>query len=155
MSLPDWLLPTFLLFPALLWMFLGVGIPWALALLPRSDWLRGITVIGAALALGPAMTTTAMLLIGTFGQFSAANVLFGSVLIAGIGVVLAVRNPSISESYQSDARPLTAVDITLILVIVIALFIRFWNTAYWPYSTYDEFWVYGYNAKMFMLRDNI
>ena len=43
--MPDWLLPTFLLLPALLWMFWGVGIPWALALLPSADWSRQIEVL--------------------------------------------------------------------------------------------------------------
>ena len=38
---------------------------------------------------------------------------------------------------------------------VTATALRFWNTAYWPYTTYDEFWVYGYNAKIFMLRGAI
>ncbi len=155
MTLPDWLLPTFLLLPALLWMFLGVGLPWARALLPRSDWCNRVTVIGVALALGPAMTTTAMFLIGTFGQFSIANVLVASVLVAGIGAILAARDRSPKVTARIDAQPLTVMDITLIAVAVVALVIRFWNTAYWPYTTYDEFWVYGYNAKMFMRHSNI
>src|SRR5258705_4507803 len=90
--IPYWLLPTILLFPAILWMCLGVGIPWALAVLPRSDWRSKIMVLAVALALGPALTTTAMFFIGTFGTFSAANVLGASVLVAGIGVILALRN---------------------------------------------------------------
>src|SRR5258708_15195109 len=86
-SIPYWLLPTILLFPAMLWMFLGVGLPWSLALLPRSDWRKWPTVIAMALALGAALTT-----IGTFGQFSAASVLLMSVVMAVIGTILAKRN---------------------------------------------------------------
>src|SRR5260221_10182227 len=92
--IPDWLLPTILLFPALLWMFLGVGLPWALAVLPRADWRDRVTVLAVALALGPALTTTAMFVIGTFGQFSVANVLLASLLVAVIGAALAWRNRS-------------------------------------------------------------
>src|SRR5215467_12013805 len=90
--IPYWLLPTIFLFPAMLWLFLGVGLPWALALLPRSDWHKWPTVVAVALALGPAMTTIGMFVIGTFGQFSAANVLLMSVVMALAGTILARRN---------------------------------------------------------------
>src|SRR5512140_3336500 len=103
-TLPYWLLPSILLFPALLWMFFGVGLPWALAVLPRADWRSSITVTAVALALGPALTTTAMFLIGTFGHFTAANVLIASALIALIGLVFAVRNHSGVSSNVSTPR---------------------------------------------------
>ncbi len=149
--IPDWLQPTFLLLPALLWMFWGVGIPWALALLPRADWSQRVTVLAVAVALGPALTTTVMFPIATFGHLTLANVLIGSVFVAGIGVVLALRQRAIQPA-KADHLPLTWIDLTLIGVIVVAVLLRFWNTAYWPYENYDEFWVYGYNAKIFMLR---
>src|SRR5262245_54369217 len=91
-AFPDWLLPTIVLMPALLWMFVGVGLPWALAVLPRSDWHDRLTVIAVSLALGPALTTTAMFVIGTFAHFSMANVLGSSALVTGIGLALAARN---------------------------------------------------------------
>src|SRR5690349_19293364 len=83
--IPDWLLPTILLAPAMLWMFLGVGIPWALAVLPRTDWRNRMTVLAVALALGPALTTAAMFVIGTFGHFTRDNVLIASAVVALIG----------------------------------------------------------------------
>src|SRR5258708_5352664 len=153
-AIPDWLLPTILLFPALLWMFLCVGVPWALAVIPRGDWRNRVTVIACALALGPALTTATMFIIGTFGHFSALNVLGASVLVAAIGAVFALRNHA-TNANSIVHSPLTVIDITLIVVIVAVLVLRFWNTAYWPYTTYDEFWVYGYNAKIFMLRGAI
>src|SRR5260221_5986897 len=97
-AIPYWLLPTLLLLPAMLWLFLGVGLPWAFAILPRSDWHPHPTLIATALALGPAVTTTAMFAIGTFGHFSIVNVLLASLIAAGIGVVLAVRNHSIRSA---------------------------------------------------------
>lgn len=149
--IPDWLQPTFLLLPALLWMFLGVGVPWALALLPRADWYRHVTVLAVALALGPALTTTAMFLIATFSHLTLANVFTASGLVAATGLVLALRQQPLQSSNSAESH-LTWIDITLIFVIAVAVVLRFWNTAYWPYDNYDEFWVYGYNAKIFMLQ---
>ena len=60
MLIPDWLLPTFALLPAMLWFFFGAGLPWALAILPRSDWRRWSTVVGVAMALGPLVYTLIM-----------------------------------------------------------------------------------------------
>jgi hypothetical protein len=156
-GIPDWLVPMILLAPAMLWMFFGVGLPWALALLPRRDWdwQKPTTLIAVAMALGPMLTTTGMFLIGTFGQFSARNVLGISALIAALGLVLATRNHDRSNAPSIAQPPMTAVNITLLLVVVIVIVLRFWNAAYWPYTTYDEFWVYGYNAKLFMLKGNI
>ncbi len=154
-TIPYWLLPTFLLFPALLWMFLGVGLPWALAVLPRADWHHRVTVIAVALALGPALTTTGMFVIGTLGQFTVGNVLAVSALIAAFGLALARRNHAGEQPASTPATPLMALDVILIAVIGLAILVRFWNAAYWPYTTYDEFWVYGYNAEIFMLRGSI
>src|SRR5579859_1836750 len=89
--IPDWLQPTFLLLPALIWMCFGVGIPWALALLPRADWSRRIEVFALAIALGPAFTTTGMFVLGTFGHWSIASILLISALIAALGLTLALR----------------------------------------------------------------
>jgi hypothetical protein len=151
MMIPDWFLPTIVLIPALLWFFLGVGIPWALALLPRADWRDRATVLTVALALGPALNTTIMLFIGTYGKFSTTNVLASTAIIAAIGLALATRNRSTAGGSQPASLPFSLIEITLIMVIFVAVLLRFWNTAYWPYTTYDEFWVYGYNAKIFML----
>ncbi len=148
--IPDWLQPTILLLPALLWMCFGVGIPWALAFLPRGDWYRRVEVLAVALALGPALTTTGMFALGTFGHFTLANTLAVSILIALIGLICAARQRN-NTSAAPDHEPLTTIDLMLIGVIGVAIILRFWNTAYWPYDNYDEFWVYGYNAKIFML----
>ncbi|HVO42012.1 MAG TPA: glycosyltransferase family 39 protein [Aggregatilineales bacterium] len=152
--IPDWLEPTVRLFPALLWFSLGVGYFWAVAILPRADRRQPILVIAVALALGPVATTSAMFLIGTFGTFSRENVLIASIAVALLGAILAWWNRSPREGESDSWRP-SAVDYTLIAVIAVAVILRFWNTAYWPYTTYDEFWVYGYNAKIFLMQGRI
>jgi hypothetical protein len=167
--LPDWLRPTFVLLPALAWMCFGVGVPWALALLPRADWHRRIEVLTLALALGPALTTTGMFALGTFGHWTPVSILLVSALIAALGLVLALRQrpteemtPPLYEVAGTAKRsrvggevPLALVDFGLIAAIGVAILLRFWNTAYWPYDNYDEFWVYGYNAKIFTMQSAI
>ncbi len=161
--LPDWLLPTFALLPALVWMCFGVGVPWALALLPRADWRRTVEVLALAIALGPAFTTTGMFLLGTFGHWSILSILLISALMAAIGLVLALRKRSFNASLPplyfvergTGGEVLALVDLALILAIGVAILLRFWNTAYWPYDNYDEFWVYGYNAKIFTMQSAI
>ncbi len=154
-SLPDWLQPTFVLLPAALWLFLGVGLPWALAALPRHDWRHWPTVGAVALALGPAFATTGLFFLGTLGRFTPAGVLAASVAVAALGVIFAARNRSPREPLSGASAPMSIVDLTLLGVIIVAVLLRFWNTAYWPFATYDEFWVYGYNARVFTLRESI
>ena len=66
--MPDWLIETLRAYPALLWMFLGVGRPWALVALPRRDWRDRALVACLALAFGPALLTAWMFVLGTLGQ---------------------------------------------------------------------------------------
>src|SRR5579863_448193 len=119
--IPDWLQPTFRLFPALVWMCFGVGVPWALALLPRADWQRRIEVLALALALGPALTTTGMFALGTFGRWTPLSILLISALIAAIGLTLALRQRPAEQSAAPGSRTadqaLELVDCALIVVI--------------------------------------
>jgi hypothetical protein len=91
MSMPDWLLPTFALAPALLWFFIGVGLPYALIVLPRADLRSSLLVIALSLALSPLISTTVMFIIGTFGRFSASNVLLGTAAVCALGVPFALH----------------------------------------------------------------
>lgn len=156
----DWFRPTIALAPAALWMFFGVGLPWALVLLPRPDRRDMPMVLALTMALGPALTTTALFIIGSFATFSAVGVLAASVAIFLLGCVAAWRSGyrgPLPEKWSAlwSGMPPSALDSALIAVTVVALLLRFWNTAYWPFATYDEFWVYGYNARVFMLEGAI
>jgi len=151
--IPDWLQPTFTLLPAALWMFFGMGIPWALVILPLEDCRDRKTVIFTAMALGPALLSLIMFIIGTFSTFQATTVLITSGIAAAVGGVIAFRRligTSAAEKKSAEAR-WTMIDLALLTAIGVAIVLRFWNTAYWPFATYDEFWVYGYNARIFML----
>jgi hypothetical protein len=153
--MPDWLLPTFTLAPAMLWFFFGVGLPYALILLPRADWHNRVLVIALSLALSPLLSTTVMFVIGTFGRFSALNVLLGTAIVCTFGVPFALRRARLPAPEPPRAMPLSLIETALIIAIAVAVVLRFWNTAYWPFTTYDALWVYGYNARLFILEGNI
>ena len=155
MSMPDWLLPTFALAPALLWFFIGVGLPYALIVLPRADMRNRLLVIAVSLALSPLLSTTVMFIIGTFGRFNASNVLLSTAAVCALGVPFALHRLQTSAPVQVRSAPLSAIEIALIVAIVVAVVLRFWNTAYWCFTTYDALWVYGYNARLFMLEGQI
>ncbi len=145
-----WFAPTLLLLPALLWFFFGVGVPWALALLPRAEWRNLPMVAAVALMIGPTFITTIMFVIGTFGTWTYWNVFAPSAVLAALGAYLAWRRRDVSAN-RSATAPLSGLEALLLLLIIAALVFRFWNTAYWPYANYDELWVFGYNARVFAL----
>lgn len=153
--MPDWLLPTFALAPAMLWFFIGVGLPYAVMVLPRTDRRNTLLVIALSLALSPLLSTTAMFIIGTFGRFSASNVLLSTAAICAAGLPFALRSLRSIAPDRAQAAPLSAIERTLIVAIAVAVALRFWNTAYWCFTTYDALWVYAYNARLFILEGQI
>lgn len=66
--MPDWMIDTLRAYPALIWMFASLGLPWALVALPRRDWQDRALVACLALAFGPALLTAWMFVLGTLGQ---------------------------------------------------------------------------------------
>ncbi len=154
--IPDWLFPTLALAPAALWVFFGVGWHWVGVLLPPTA--ARMTRIGATLALSPALVTVGMFLLGTFGTFNAATILLMTGVIALTGWLFARRQRySLSLLPHTAPTPDKATLLTWVLVAVtaVALLLRFWNIAYWNFTTYDALWVYAYNAKVFFLEGRI
>ncbi|MBN1679827.1 MAG: glycosyltransferase family 39 protein, partial [Anaerolineae bacterium] len=151
----DWLQPTFYLFPFAAWMFVGVGLPWALALLPRGLWPDRLTVLAVAMALGPIALTTIMFVLGTAGSLTLGGTLAGSALCALVGVYFASRQPP--ETLLSGRSPsrLTWGEGLLLAGIVLLLLVSVITAAFWPFLAYDALWVYGYNAKVFVMAGHI
>ena len=148
-----WFEPTVVLFPFAAWMFAGVGLPWALALLPRDQWRARPVVLAASLALGPIGLTTVMFLLGTFGAITLVGTLAGSAFVAAIGAGLAWRRAAPpARSIASAPEPrLSRAEWLLIGGIALLLLINVIVTAYWPFLAYDPLWVYAYNAKIFTM----
>jgi hypothetical protein len=157
--IPYWLQSTLAATPALLWMFVGVGLPWVLVILPRRDWIQKALVACLSLIFGPTLLTAWMFLLGLP---QAANLLrldttlAGSAVIATIGWLLAWRKwrtepqvtPASSTAWAWDER-------LLIGLITIALLIRWIGVAYWPSTAYDALWVYAYQGKLYALVNHI
>lgn len=156
MTIPEWLLPTFILLPATLFCFVGVGLGWILALLPRDEWRHWGTILALTGALSPVLVTVVLFCFGTFATFNREAITVVVVLLGCLGYLVAFLRRSAPQSakHHHAQTPWALIDSTIIVVIVVAIAARFWNTAYWPFATYDEFWVYGYNPKLF-LRENL
>lgn len=157
----DWLKPFLTITPMMAWFFAGIGIPWALVVLPRRDWGDRLTVIGLGLALGPILGTTWLFFLGTFATFSFATALIGTLILAGIGSIFAWRrwrawqDTSPPESFNDPSPKFKSLTIALVVMMGIALLANAWDTAFWPFLRYDTLWTFGYNPKIFMLEKEI
>lgn len=154
-----WIASTISALPALLWVYLAVGLPWTLALLPRRDWHDGPLVAALTLALGPALLTAWMFVLGTVGGGSKTPLLRFDLIFAGtlalgaVGGILAWRGrKSRPEGETGQGHPpLSALEKLLLVLIGAALILRWLTTSYWPFTAYDPIWVYGYEGRLYTL----
>jgi len=163
--MPYWIQSTLAATPALAWMFLGLGFPWALVVLPRRDWRDWPTVACLTLAFGPAFVTAWMFALGSFGQpwITLINTLAGTAVLAAVGWAWVWRkrqphplrtssvqpSPLYGEEKQNHA--LRFDEKLLLILIGIALIVRWIGVAYWPSTAYDALWVYAYEGKLYTL----
>ncbi|GAB5491566.1 MAG: hypothetical protein Phog2KO_17810 [Phototrophicaceae bacterium] len=152
-----WLEQTIAVLPLVLWVYIALGVPWALLILPRSDWSQKITILALSFALGPALLTAWMLILGTIGgaQESALLrfdlVMLGTIILALIGGFFAWRKYKNTEASSIETQPLAFDEKLLITLIIIAVAIRWLVTAYWSFTAYDALWVYGYEGRLYQL----
>ncbi|MCA9910061.1 MAG: hypothetical protein KC519_15490, partial [Anaerolineae bacterium] len=85
--MPYWIANSLATTPAFAWVYLGVGIPWALALLPRDLWRRIPVVIALAFALGPMWLTLWMFILGTLGAQTQTPLLRLDLILLGTVVI--------------------------------------------------------------------
>ncbi len=145
-----------------LWMVGGVGLPWALAALSTRQWHSRALVAALALALGPAWMTAWMLILGVVGAqldmrlLTLEWILFGSIIIAIAGVVIAWRKRRrYFASHRQQQPPLAGDEKLIVAMIVIAVALRWIHTAFWPFTVYDALWVYGSQARQYFLEGAI
>lgn len=143
--------------PFMAWFFVGIGVPWALAILPRKDWQDTSIVLAVGLALGPLLGTLWLFVLGTVASFSLEGALFGTVIIAGIGAWLAWqrRHPQGELAQFEEQSTFQALRYVLWGLIMIALAANVIDTAFWPFLRYDTLWTFGYNARVFMIEGYI
>ncbi len=141
--------------PALLWIYIGSGIPWALVVLPRSDWRNRVLVLALAFALGPALLTAWMFLLGSLETplLRFDLILAGTIVLAFIGAALVWRKKDSPGHPQTAAKQGSTRwgrdEKLLIGLIGFALVIRWLVVAYWPFTAYDALWVYGYEGRLY------
>ncbi len=152
-----WLQQTFAVLPLVLWVYIGLGVPWGLLILPRSDWSQKVTVLALSFAIGPALLTAWMLILGTIGGAQETRLLrfdlimVGTVSLALVGGFFAWRKFKQGEAKAIESHPLAFDEKLLIALIVIAIVIRWIVTAYWSFTAYDALWVYGYEGRLYQL----
>ncbi len=176
--MPDWFFETLNAIPAILWMILGVGLPWALIALPRQDWHRRVMVACVSLGFGPALVTAWMFILGTLGQNDDPNagatinpmqtiihghvggqdlmrpemILGGTAVIALLGFVLAwLKMRRTPPPSTIELTPLALDERILIGFIILATLTRWWISSWLPFGSWDPMWVYGYQGRMYTL----
>lgn len=153
----EWLIESVAGLPPALWMFVGLGLPWALVALPRPDWSRLARVFALAFAFGPAWMSVVLLGFGTVGgarseAWMRFDLTMGtSVVICLLGVALTIRKLRHPPDVPREGRALAFDERIIILLIVLALLVRWVTTAFWTFTTYDALWVYGYQARLYFL----
>lgn len=155
----DWLVRSLASLPALLWIYLGLGIPLALLLMPRRDWHERIMVAALALALGSAALTAWMLILGVLGANDEQPLLRLDLTLAGTMVIAVVgwlftwaklRRTRDKISSDTVAAPLAADETLIIGMMIFALILRWLVTAFYPFTAYDALWVYGYQPRLYL-----
>lgn len=153
-----WLTQSLAALPLALWVYLGLGIPYALVILPRQDWQSRALVLCVGFALGPALLTAWMFILGTLGGATETALLrfdlifAGTVVIAIVGIVLAWRKAHNTTGQNSPKIPLALDEWVLVGSILATVILRWLTVAYWPFTAYDSLWVYGYEGRLWFLQ---
>ncbi len=155
MDLPYWLSASLTPLPGLLLVYAGLGIPWALVVLPRSAWPSRASVAGIACATGPLLLTLWMLPLGMAGTLQLEPVLAGVMAMLLSGLLLAWRKGRRPAPASLQAPPLDGMERFLLLLIGLALLPRLLSIAYWPFTAYDALWVFGHEARLYTLTSGI
>lgn len=179
--MPEWIVTTLTALPAMVWVVVGVGLPWSLAVLPRRDWPDRAMVACVALAAGPAWLTLWMFVLGTLGQNNdplagqtlnpvhtsimthtgGQNLMRPDLILGGTGVIalagafFAWRKLRYSDAADAIQKhppaPLAPDERILIGFIILATFTRWFITAWLPFGSWDPLWVYGYQSRIYTL----
>lgn len=154
--MPYWISESLIGTPPFLLVYSVLGIVWALVILPRRDWWRKGEIVALGFAVGSALLTVIMLVLGVIGGERGDSVwsaellltLIGGLIVLGGGLALRkARQP-----HDAPPRvPFATDEKLLILLIIVALVVRWIVTAYWSFTAYDALWVYGYEGRLYFL----
>lgn len=155
--MPYWITDTLAGVPAFLWIYAGLGGVWSLAVLPRVEWQRRVQVVAVAFALGPALLTAWMFILGTVGGATQTpllnwgNVLGGTAALAVVALALVWRKWRQPPPVLPKGQPLLNDERLLLALVVAGLAVSWVVVAYWPFTAYDTLWVYGFEGRLYAL----
>ena len=153
--MPYYLIETVTVLPAFIWIYIVLGGVWALAVLPRADWSDRPLLVMTAFALGSMWLSAMMFVLGSFNRphLTLPNVLGGVAMLTVIGTLgWLARLRLTAPPAQTPHIPLTRWEITVILLIVLGVIIRWVVVSYWAFTAYDALWVYGYEGRLYFLK---
>lgn len=157
--MPYWIQETLAALPVFIWVYGVIGATYALWILPRTDWSHPTRVIMTAFALGPGIVTVSMFIMGSTQTplLTRPNVFALLTLLTLVGIVGATvkQRRTQTPSPTTNTSRLTAPYMLLIVLIVMAVAVRWIVTAYWPFTAYDALWVYGYEGRLYALAGHI
>jgi 4-amino-4-deoxy-L-arabinose transferase-like glycosyltransferase len=154
--MPYWITETLAVLPAFAWVYLLLGVPLALVVLPHQDWRDRPTVLMTAFVLGPAALTAWMLLLGSLP----AALLTRGPVFSGLAVLTALAwglwlwqrpQPTPTAGAAASRLPFTIGERLLLTMIAVAVAVRLLVMAYWGFTAYDALWVYGYQGRLYFL----
>lgn len=152
-----WLAQSLLATPLAIWIIAGVGLPWALAYVPRRLWRQRALVACLALVFGPMLVSAWMLALGTVGMATQTplyrfDLAFGgTVALALAGGLLAWGKRRRVHDEPASQVVLNWDERLLVALIALAWLVRWVVTAYWPFTAYDALWVYGFQPRLYLL----
>jgi 4-amino-4-deoxy-L-arabinose transferase-like glycosyltransferase len=155
--MPYWIVQTLAATPAFIALVIGVGVPWALIMMPRAEWQNRVQIAAFALLFAPAALTAWMFILGMLGGLQIAPTLVGMVVIGGIGMIGAWRKRQMrvdTPKMKSHARLLSD-EWLIVVLIAAALIVRWLVIAWWSFTAYDALWVYGYQGRLYALLGRI
>jgi len=155
--MPYWISASLATLPAFLALYVGVGVPWALVMLPRQDWRRWAEVATLGVFAGAALVTTWMFILGTVGEavteplLRPGPVAGGTLGLSLAGILIVLRRRNTIQRDDSPAIRLAWDETLLIALIAAALCVRWVVISYWPFTAYDTLWVYGSLGRQFFV----
>lgn len=154
LNLPYWIQETLISLPAFLAVYVLMGIPFAYGILSRKDWRHRSLILMTGFAVGSGLLTVVMLLLGSWERpyLTRSNVLIALAILWLIGSLwwFIKHRQTATTPLNPDSIPTFFYGV--VVLIGLAVVLRWIVIAYWPFTAYDALWVYGYEGRLYALK---
>ncbi len=151
----QWLLDSIAVLPLSLWIFIGLGLPYALLLLPRRDWEHKALVTSLTFVCGSTLQTLWMFLLGSASLLTSTPILLGLLALTVLGWGSFLIKSQRTQAIAITHHPFTSIEKAIIVGIIACVVGAWLATSYWTFSAYDTLWVYGYQTRLYTLTHEI